>query len=115
MTAPGEIQFVWFPFSRTEAEPYKKRPVLILGVVGTAPDRAVLVAMVTGNQQRFLKPHAGDVALHDWQVLGLTKESVVRTRRIWTAEERDFAGAPLGTVKDSVLAAVKAELRGLLD
>ena len=114
MTAPGDVRFVWFPFSRNEAEPYKKRPVLVLGVAGTPPDRAVLVAMITANAQRFARPHPGDVALMDWRDLGLAKPSVVRARRIWTAEERDFTGPPVGRVDPATLEAVKAELRALL-
>lgn len=114
MVAPGEIRFVWFPFSRGEAEPYKKRPVLVLGLVGTVPDRAVLVTMVTANPQRMIRPHAGDVPLPDWEAIGLAKPSVVRTRRIWTAEERDFTGALIGTVDQATLDAVKAELSALL-
>jgi mRNA-degrading endonuclease toxin of MazEF toxin-antitoxin module len=112
--APGEIRLVWFPFSRNEAESYKKRPVLVLGAVGAPPDQAILVAMVTGNPARFTKPHAGDVPLQDWATLGLKKESVIRARRIWTAEERDFTGPPMGPVDDAVLETVKAELRALL-
>ena len=114
MNAPGDIRYVWFPFSRSEAEPYKKRPVLVLGVVGTPPDRAVLVAMITANAQRFTRPHQGDVALPDWERLGLLKPSVVRARRIWTAEERDFAGQLLGRVESETLEAVRVELRALL-
>ena len=115
MTKPGEVRYVWFPFSRGESEPYKKRPVLVLGVVGSPPDQAVLVAMITGNAARFARPHAGDVPLLDWRRLQLAKESVVRTRRIWTAEERDFPRAPaLGEVSPEVLDVVRAELRALL-
>lgn len=115
MIAPGEVRFVWFPFSHGEAEPYKKRPVLVLGVVGAMPDQAILVAMITANAARVARPHAGDVALSDWQNLGLKKPSVVRARRIWTAEERDFVGPAIGKVTDAELDLVKTELRKLVD
>jgi mRNA-degrading endonuclease toxin of MazEF toxin-antitoxin module len=82
--------------------------------MGTPPDRAVLVAMITGNEQRFARPHRGDLPLADWERLGLAKRSVVRARRIWTAEERDFTGQLLGRVDPATLEAVKSELRALL-
>ncbi|OLT12267.1 hypothetical protein BJF78_24720 [Pseudonocardia sp. CNS-139] len=114
MIAPGEVRLVWFPFSRNEAEPYKKRPVLVLAAHGTAPDEVVLVTMITSNPQRFARPHSGDIPLVDWQQFGLPKPSVARCRRVWTAEARDFTGAPLGSVSADILEKVKAELRALL-
>jgi len=70
--------------------------------------------MITANAQRFLRPHAGDVVLSDWQALGLAKPSIVRARRVWTAEERDFAGPAIGNGAPATLESVKAELRLLL-
>lgn len=114
MVAPGDLVRVWFPFSHAEAEPFKKRPVLVLAIHGSPPDQAVLVAMVTGNPQRFAKPGPGDVSLADWESFGLLKPSVIRTRRIWTAEMKDLAGAPFGLVTPELLEEVRAGLRAIL-
>lgn len=111
---PGEIRLIWFPFSYSEPQPYKKRPVLVVAAAGAAPDRAILVAMITGNTRRFQRPGAGDVAIRDWQNAGLAAPSVVRTRRLWTAEERDFAGAPLGVVSAPVLDDVRVKVRAYI-
>jgi hypothetical protein len=105
---------VWFPFSRNEPEPYKRRPVLVLAAVGRGPDRAVLVAMVTSNPSRTSNPRPGDVVVRGWQQAGLRLPSVVRSRRLWTAEERDFTGSVLGTVDSTVLDQVRRNVRGLL-
>ena len=105
---------MWFPFSRNEPQPYKKRPVLVLAAVGRVPDRAVLVAMVTSNPTRVQNPGPGDVTVTDWKPAGLRHPSVVRTRRLWTAEERDFEGTVLGTVEAAVLDEVRRHVRSLL-
>jgi len=112
---PGEVRLVYFPFSHSEAEPYKKRPVLVLASHGTPPDQAVLVAMITGSAARVARPHPGDIVLTDWQRMRLDKPSVIRTRRIWTAEARDFTGNTLGAVGVDVLEAVKEQVRRTLD
>ena len=111
---PGEIRLVWFPFSWREQQPYKKRPVLILAATGTTPDRAILVAMITSTTQRLRRQGPGDVVVTDWQRAGLKVPSVVRTRRLWTAEERDFTGQRLGAVSTSVLDDVLAHVRALI-
>lgn len=111
---PGEIRLVWFPFSHSEPQPYKMRPVLVLAAVGTAPDRAVLVAMITANAQRVRRPGPGDVVITDWQGAGLRAPSVVRTRRLWTAEERDFTGSQSGVVSATELDGVRARVRRLV-
>ena len=105
---------MWFPFSRHEPQPYKKRPVLILAAVGHIPDQAVLVAMVTSNQNRVQNPGPGDVLVNDWKRAGLRQPSVVRTRRLRTAEARDFEGTLLGTVEPTVLEEVRQHVRSLL-
>lgn len=108
------MRLVWFPFSRSEPEPYKKRPVLVLSASGAGPDRAVLVAMITGNARRVVRPGPGDVVISDWQQAGLAKPSVVRTGRLWTAEERDFEGTVLGTVAAAVLPRVRQHVTALV-
>jgi mRNA-degrading endonuclease toxin of MazEF toxin-antitoxin module len=112
---PGEVRLVWFPFSHSEPQPYKQRPVLVIRAVGTAPDRAILVAMITANARRVKRPSPGDVVVGDWQNAGLKAPSVVRTRRLWTAEERDFTpGSPLGVVSATVLNDVRVKVRTLV-
>jgi mRNA-degrading endonuclease toxin of MazEF toxin-antitoxin module len=113
----GEIWLVWFPFSRLVSPPeqYKKRPVLVLANTGTPPDQAILVAMVTGNQQRLTVLGPGDVPIAAWAAAGLVKASTVRSRRLWTAEGRDFAiKKKLGDVEPTVVQHVLANVRGML-
>jgi hypothetical protein len=110
---PGELRLLWFPFSRNEPQPYKKRPVLVLAAVGRVPDRAVFVAMVTSSPDRVRKPGPGDVVVTNWQQAGLRYPSVVRTRRLWTAEDRDFEGSVLGAVEPAVLKEVKQHVAKL--
>lgn len=62
---PGQIRLVWFPFSRNEPEPYKKRPVLVLSSIGRVPDQAIFVAMVTSSESRVQNPGPGDVVIPD--------------------------------------------------
>lgn len=110
----GEVRLVFFPFSYTEPQPYKKRPVLVINSVGFGPDRAILVAMITSNASRTKRPGPGDVVIADWASAGLHMASVVRTRRLWTAEDRDFTGRPLGAVNQATLDAVVREIRAYL-
>lgn len=105
---------MWFPFSRSEPQPYKKRPVLVLAAIGRPPDRAVLVAMITSKGQRVKRPSPGDVVVDDWQSAGLLMPSVVRTRRLWTAEERDFEGRLLGNLDAATLGDVKRLVHSLI-
>ena len=80
--SPGDIVTAHFPFSRHEAEPYKKRPVLVLSHVGLNEDEAIGLVMITGNQQRFTSHGAGDIRIERWQECRLAKRSVIRTRRL---------------------------------
>jgi mRNA-degrading endonuclease toxin of MazEF toxin-antitoxin module len=109
---PGDIALIWFPFSVTEAEPYKKRPVLVLGATGRvgAADEAVLVAMITSSAGRVAKPGPFDVAITDWEKHGLIGPSVCRANRLWTAQERDFVRV-LASVDPADLDRVKTIIR----
>lgn len=110
----GEIILVRFPFSPTEAKPFKQRPVLVLGSRGTGPDEAIFCVMITGNPERFARPRGGDIKIVGWQAAGLDTESVVRSRRMWTAERRDVTKI-VGRVEDDVVALALAEVRLILD
>lgn len=111
----GDLGIVLFPFSHTEPQPYKKRPVLILGSTGHGADEAIFVAMVTGNAKRYANPAKSDVPIVDWRGCGLRGPSVVRATRLWTAQRRDFDRLCIGTVASSVLADVRDIIRtGLL-
>lgn len=111
---PGDIVLVKFPFGadRPPGEQFKKRPVLVLSSLAGAAqaDEAIVVAMITGNEARFIRPRLGDVPIQEWQACGLDKRSVIRTRRIWTAESRDLEQGirPLYPVSDTTLAAARA-------
>lgn len=112
--SPGEVVWVWFPFSHTEANPYKRRPVVVINSTGSGADQAVLVAMVTSNARRAAHPGVFDIPIENWQAIGLVSASVVRINRIWTAENRDLAGSLGGSVSAATLQAIKAGLTALI-
>lgn len=111
---PGEVRLVWFPFSHTEAQPYKKRPVLILAAQGVGPTRTILAAMVSSSVKRAAMMGPYDVAIPDWQRVGLVAPSFIRANRVWTAEDRDFENRLFGSVKDDVLDQVRQHLLSFL-
>jgi mRNA-degrading endonuclease toxin of MazEF toxin-antitoxin module len=112
--SPGDIVTVWFPYSRDEREPYKKRPVLVLSHIGLNEDEAVGLVMITGNERRFASQGAGDIRIDLWRECQLPKRSVIRTRRVWTARYLDLAGK-VGTLQPaSLLDDVRAEVRNTL-
>jgi hypothetical protein len=115
---PGEFYLVYFPFSYKEEEPYKRRPVLVVGCTlpGEIGDHAVLVAQVTGNADRVADPGQGDVIVPRWQEAGLRKPSVVRSRRLWTPEPRDFDNRTglLGRIDLAALEEVLVQVRMLV-
>ncbi|MGH3633654.1 MAG: type II toxin-antitoxin system PemK/MazF family toxin [Mycobacterium sp.] len=100
--SPGDIVLVYFPYSRHEREPYKKRPVLVLSHIGLNEDEAIGLVMITGNEERFTSQGAGDIRIDRWQDCRLAKRSVIRTRRIWTARYWDLAGK-VGTLQPTSL------------
>jgi mRNA-degrading endonuclease toxin of MazEF toxin-antitoxin module len=111
MTSPGDLITVWFPFRRHEPEPYKRRPVLVIGVPpATRADEALLVLMVTSNARRVRYPGATDILLDHGSGSGLTQPSVVRLSRAWTAEGRDVAGT-LGAISPVALAEITRAFR----
>ncbi|MBY6411708.1 type II toxin-antitoxin system PemK/MazF family toxin [Rhodococcus sp. BP-252] len=110
---PGDLVLLWFPFNHSAAQPFKKRPALVLSRVGLGDDEAIVCVMVTGNPHRFRSAGAGDIKLTDWRSCGLAKESTIRSRRVWSAMPADFAGN-IGRVKASTLEAVREEVRTLL-
>lgn len=89
---PGDIVLAYFPYSRHEPEPYKQRPVLVLSHVGLNEDEAIGLVMITGNEQRFASLGAGDIRIDHWRECRLSKRSVIRTRRVWTARYWDPRG-----------------------
>lgn len=110
----GDIVLAYFPFSKHESKPYKKRPVLVLSHIGINEDEAIALVMITGNEQRFNSQGAGDIRIERWQECKLWKRSVIRTRRVWTARYWDLAGK-LGTLQPaSLLDEVQAEVRNTL-
>ena len=112
MIEVGQVVTVWFPFSHMEAAPYKRRPVLVLGKIGSGADEAILVTMITSNARRVRSPHADDVPIPDHAACGLPLPSIVRATRIWTAQSRDVAST-LGEVPPEVLDEVRTRIQPL--
>jgi mRNA-degrading endonuclease toxin of MazEF toxin-antitoxin module len=112
--SPGDIVLAWFPFSRHEPEPYKRRPVLVLSHIGLDEDEAIGLVMITGNEERFRSRGAGDVRIDRWADCMLAKESVIRTRRVWTARWRDLAGSVGRLAPLDLLDEVREEVCGTL-
>ena len=104
MVAQGDVALARFPFSEHETVAYKLRPVLVLAVHGDGIDQAVWLMMITGNARRFAHPSTTDIPLPEWQSMGLAKESVLRTTRVWTAEARDI---------ERVIGSAPADVTGL--
>jgi mRNA-degrading endonuclease toxin of MazEF toxin-antitoxin module len=113
VVAPGDVVLVDFPFSASEPQPYKRRPVLVMAARGTPPDQAIFCVMITGNHRRVRRPGPGDITIPNHSVVGLARPSVIRTRRIWTAEGRDIVRA-IGQVETQTLDLVRAEVAALL-
>lgn len=110
MIAPGDVLLLRFPFSASEAQPFKTRPVLVLsGPTGRGIEEAILVAMVTGSGDRISSPRPTDVRV-DHEAAGLRIPSVVRVNRVWAAESRDVI-EKLGRVTDDELERVHAAFR----
>ncbi len=114
LLSPGDIVLAYFPFSRHEPQPYKKRPVLVLSHLGLNEDEAVGLVMITGNAQRFQSQGAGDIRIDEWQQCQLAKHSVIRTRRVWTARRADLAGAVGKLTPPELLEKVKEQVRNTL-
>ncbi|MEV7340502.1 type II toxin-antitoxin system PemK/MazF family toxin [Streptomyces sp. NPDC093544] len=110
---PGDVALVHFPFSYMEEEPFKRRPVLVIGCTlpGEVGDHAALVAQITGVAGRVANPGQGDVVVHKWKEAGLQKISVVRARRLWTPEPRDFEGTVLGKIDVETFEEVLSHVR----
>lgn len=109
MVNPADVVLVSFPFSEQEIVTYKKRPVLVLATPGPSGESALWVMMITGNERRFARPSSSDIRLDDWRDVGLALPSVLRTTRVWTAEERDVVRR-IGTCPSNVLELAKSRV-----
>ena len=110
----GDVALVGFPFSGRASVSFKKRPVLVLCTFGAVPDEVVWTVMITGSLQRVETPGPGDIAMVEWQAAGLAKASVIRTRRVWTAEQRDVL-LRIGQVSTKLLDTVRLTVQSSLD
>lgn len=110
MVAAGDVALMAFPFHEHEAVAFKRRPVLILATHGVGIDGAVWVMMITSNARRFAHPSATDIPLRDWRAVPLAAESVLRTTRVWTAEQRDVIRR-LGGVAPGILEQAREAVR----
>lgn len=105
----GDIALIHFPFSAREQQPFKKRPVLVVGSTPglNAADQGTLVAMITSSAQRVANPGAYDIPLSMNVTSGLTAPSVCRTNRLWVAEADDFHRV-IGAVSSHELAQIRS-------
>lgn len=81
---PGDIYL--FP-TRGNPSGDKDRFVLVLAVgqTGTAQDHVVVVAEIVSSGRCMTDPFVGDIRLDDWAEYGLTKPSLLRARKFWSA------------------------------
>lgn len=56
----------------------------------TLPGEVVSTFMISGSIQRVAIPGLGDIVNDACQATVLAKASVIWTRRVWTAGQRDF-------------------------
>jgi hypothetical protein len=77
-----EIWFAKFPYE-DDANTLDEHPVIVLNYVG---EIYVMSLMVTGSNERS----EYDIVIKDWEQAGLSKKSVIRTRRRYKLEESDF-------------------------
>lgn len=104
----GDVVLVLFTFADEQGA--KRRPALVLSTDAYHQGRQeVVLAAITSNVTRLLP---GDYLLHEWRAAGLLLPSVV-TGIIRTAK-RDRLARRLGTMAESDLRAVEAELRLVL-
>lgn len=113
MVAAGDVVLVAFPFHEHETVSFKRRPVLVLASHGTGVDSALWVMMITSNARRFAHPSDTDIPLRDWRGVPLAAESVLRTTRVWTAEQRDVVRR-VGAVAPEILERAREAVRAAL-
>lgn len=109
----GDVALVRFPFSALESEPFKQRPILVVNAFGSPPDQVVLTMMITSNTRRVARPGPGDIVIEGWSAAGLAQPSVLRSRRIWTGEQRDVTRV-IGAVDADTLAAARTAIRDMV-
>jgi mRNA-degrading endonuclease toxin of MazEF toxin-antitoxin module len=92
------------------------RPVLILAAtaLGEPGDEAVVVAMITGSVARVSSISSGDILITEWQAANLKKPSVIRCRRIWSAERSDFRNV-LGKLDSPTFELARVEVKRYMD
>jgi mRNA-degrading endonuclease toxin of MazEF toxin-antitoxin module len=101
------------PFSYSDLERSKRRPVCVVSVPPYNEGPDVIAAMVTSRRLRLDRPGLGDVVIQDWQGAGLPLPSVVRTGRLQVLQ-RPLLEACLGRLSKEDLEAVDAALRAVL-
>lgn len=105
----GDVVRVPFPY--TNRETTQRRPALVVSDGPIASGMLLWVLMITSVANR---PWPGDVTLESpGDTTGLPAPSVVRTLKIATIESA--AAERIGAISDGELAAVRAELRSLLN
>lgn len=69
--------------------------------------------MITGSADRVTAALPGDIAIPEWQSVPLKMESVIRARRLFVTERRQFKKV-LGRVSTATFEQVRSEVRTLL-
>ncbi|MBV9755554.1 MAG: type II toxin-antitoxin system PemK/MazF family toxin [Alphaproteobacteria bacterium] len=99
------------PYPYTDRPVWQRRPALVVAATGQRSGVQLLwVLMITSAENRGW---AGDVAISDLQAAGLPAASVVRPAKIATIDAAEVA--PPGLLPDADRAAVRAQLRRVLD
>lgn len=87
MASLGEIWAIPFPYA--EKPHFKTRPVLIVGAspMGQQEEEVILVAMITSQ---VAGQRNGDVPILNTGAAGLSKPSIIKARRLYSASPRRF-------------------------
>ncbi len=104
-----DVVVVPFPFSDTPGT-IKHRPALVISSDSHRRTGQVIVAMITSAENAW----AGDVAIGNWEDVGLPKPSKIRTAKLATFD-LSAIHRRLGAIEQEARVEVKACLREFLD
>lgn len=107
---PGEVWLAYLHFS-DRPELGKVRPVIVLEADGAA---LVAVAAKVTSQDLSCRPGVKALAIDCWRECGLRKPSYVRLDQRFEVPYSDLLrGAPIGSLPQQTLEAVRSAIEGL--